>query len=267
MNLLSADKQRKQITDDEAKIIRLGILKELDSFCKQNELKYYLGFGTLIGAIRHHGFIPWDDDCDVWMTRHDLDRFIKLYQDNELYRVSHNLRDDDHFWGFVRFIDNRTTMKLGDRYIIGVNVEIYPLDACPDIKILRKIFIRLLEKFSSIQHKRTVTTFYAIKNMSWKRSSLKTFPTKVFLLLYYAIGTCFNGFRTKDFLSIFDTPYGLRPLKREWFKEVKRVKFEGLYLDVPVGYDGILRIFDGDYMSPPPPEEQIPSHNGNYFWK
>ena len=97
----------KEIGFEEAKKIRLEIMIEIDRFCRLNNIKYYLAFGTLLGAIRHKGFIPWDDDCDIMMPREDLERFLYTYKPNDRFETLSFKDKRGLFYGFACLVDKR----------------------------------------------------------------------------------------------------------------------------------------------------------------
>ena len=257
----------KKITMEEAKVIRLEILKELDSFCSSHNIRYYLAFGTLIGAIRHNGYIPWDDDVDVWMPRPDLDKFMEEYHSDGKYKLSHNRNpSDEHMWGFARLIDTRTTMKLGSHSILGVNVELYPLDGFPEEGEKRNNFVRNLKYLRAINSRMIVKVFGLVAENKWPFKKIKLRVLQRFINYYTKFGSKYSYNESVDVVAIFDTPYKLKPFKRDWFGLGIKHKFETLELMVPVKFHEVLTTIYGDYMTPPPIEEQVPSHNGNYYW-
>ena len=123
---------------DEIKKIELDILLHIHDFCKKNGLLYFLAYGTLIGAIRHKGFIPWDDDIDIQMTRADYNWMIENYNKmnpNSRYKlISPDMCESRH--PFVKFVDTHTVkiekgLDYGD-FTVGIDVDIFPLDGEPD---------------------------------------------------------------------------------------------------------------------------------------
>lgn len=135
----------RQIKDiEEIKKIQLEILKYVDQFCSQNNIKYALGYGTLIGAVRHKGFIPWDDDIDIIMRRNDYNRFIELFsKETGRYKVwSHNLQTDYPI-PYAKVTDEKTLKLEGTNYYVerGVDIDVFPLDDLPnDEKAVDKVF-------------------------------------------------------------------------------------------------------------------------------
>ena len=123
---------RKYIDSEESKRIQLEILDGIDRFCTQRGLRYSLAYGTLIGAVRHKGFIPWDDDIDLMMPRPDYDRLRKEFQADGLYLV--DLADrDDCVETFLKVCKSGTVMvdKNFGRELWGVNVDVFPVDGAP----------------------------------------------------------------------------------------------------------------------------------------
>ena len=105
---------KKTIDIKELKKIQLGLLNALDDYCVQNDLTYYLAYGTLIGAIRHKGYIPWDDDIDVMMPREDYNKFIANFNNDKhasnLKAISHEI-DTDYYLSFAKLINKSTVMQ------------------------------------------------------------------------------------------------------------------------------------------------------------
>ena len=118
---------------DEIKNSELLILDDIDRVCRKNNIKYSLAFGTLIGAVRHKGFIPWDDDIDIVMTRDNYDKFIHTYinEKNENYSILNHEFDKNYYHQFTKVVDNRTTINndnLREIKNMGVWVDVFPVD-------------------------------------------------------------------------------------------------------------------------------------------
>ena len=114
-------------------LIELDLLSQFIKLCNKYNLRYWVGFGTLLGAVRHKGFIPWDDDMDVWMPREDYDNLLK-YGNSDLrdpYFLQTTLNDDDYYCSFARLRNSNTTGILvshRNRCNNGIYMDIYPLD-------------------------------------------------------------------------------------------------------------------------------------------
>ena len=138
---------------EEIKKVELDALCELDRVCKAHGLSYFLAYGTLLGALRHQGFIPWDDDVDVHMTREDYERFYGLCRDGALrdpYRIT-SYRDGSSIYGFLKLVDTRTVAKetfIDEKNAQGLWVDVFPLERVditdPGLPRVRRRAARLL---------------------------------------------------------------------------------------------------------------------------
>lgn len=253
--------------------LELSIMKVIHSFCEENNICYYLAYGTLLGAIRHGGFIPWDDDIDIWMLRKDYDKFGKLfpeygkskglyiatkYSNPCLPRNMYKVCDD-------RTILEETKYRVGDK--IGVFVDVWPLDATPNNSVARKFhnFNMLLahsilhcgimkeEYFAGGIPRRICRVIYNVIGINrvldaWERISKK-----------YEISD-----KTISVESCAEVPRGF---SYEDFKTRHLAKFEDSEFYIPDGYDRILTCRYGDYMTLPPKEKQTPHHVQDTYWK
>ena len=130
----------REIQFEEMKKIELNILIYFTEVCEENNLRYYLGGGTLLGAVRHKGFIPWDDDIDVMMPRPDFQKLLSLSINNENYNII-KPGTAGYYYNFAKLVDTRTILEeKGIKRIdgLGVYIDIFPLDGMPETPDARK---------------------------------------------------------------------------------------------------------------------------------
>lgn len=265
------EEMEKQALEEVRKLqmIELDILKEVDRVCKEHNIRYYLGEGTLLGAIRHAGFIPWDDDVDIVMPREDLNRFMKICDQslsaNYKFQYYHNVKQ---YWvqsPKVRLLDKTEFSQPAlKKYTedIGPYIDIFPLDYAPDsieklkkqdkyIKTYRRILF-LKTKFSTPKNrKQKFMKFYS------RFMSVETIHKKIDKrAVKYQ-----NGPRNYicNFGSYYDIEKEVFPI--ETFGEPVYVPFEGMEFPVPADYHYVLEKTYGDYMTPPPKNKQVAKHS------
>ena len=155
----------KELTLDEMKAIELGILKKFDSICKENGLEYSLAYGTMLGAIRHKGFIPWDDDIDVFMKREDYEKLLALKYDDGDFEVKSYRYSKNYYFLYSKIVDKRTSICENWRAEkdMGLFVDIFPLDYCNFDGEGDKLKAQM-ELISCIQKTKAVTIWLKILN-------------------------------------------------------------------------------------------------------
>ena len=269
---------KKEITFEESKKIQFDILLYFDDFCKRNELHYSLGEGTLIGAIRHKGFIPWDDDIDVLMLRDDYDKFVSTY--NGKYRLI-SPRTEKH-WLFChsRLADERTIVEWNNPYEIchhGLWIGIFPIDNYPDnpnewqgIRSKRDFWFRIIPMKLGLcpqyEYDKNVSVFKNIKRKA-KRFLLPFVPYHIISRKLESLISTFKDMPTNNkalMTGVWHEPW---VCSSEVFSSFVEVEFEGYKFPAFNGYDAYLRCQYGDYMQLPPVEERVPKHNYIVYWK
>lgn len=257
-------------TLDELKSIELDIMKKFHTFCVEHKIKYYLCFGTLIGAIRHQGFIPWDDDIDVYMPREDYDKFCNLFPK---YQASLNLAIVNHttkpYLGRVmsKVIDTRTDLKELEYYgddNIGVFIDLFPLDGIPSNKFHRlcrifksKIFSKTIYTKKELKKKGIIEKLFLYFSKPWTELQLLDQMSNFMTKYPYAkskIVTCYAGIETCCW-------------PKEYFGDGMLQKFEDSEFFIPCNYDAILKDCYGDYIQLPPEDARKPHHITNIYWK
>jgi lipopolysaccharide cholinephosphotransferase len=260
---------------DERKKIELEILIEFDKFCKENGLTYFLAYGTLIGAIRHKGFIPWDDDIDINMPRKDYCWFVENYNKKNLngrYKaVSPKMPEAQHT--FLKFIDTKTLkIEPNIKYeygCLGIDIDIFPLDGQPEdekkynrwydnlMRIYRFFGLCGKDNTGNIKIKRRIALL-VIKPLTGGRKKLLRKAERLHQKYPYDISKYIGSIE-----SAFDERSVRFP--KEWFAKSIFVEFEGHKLPVPVEYDKVLKKIYGNYMEFPPKEEQKIHHINRMF--
>lgn len=265
----------KEIDIDELKHLQLEMLKKIDSFCNENKIKYFLTAGTLIGAVRHGGYIPWDDDIDIMMLRSDYDKFLQLFNGKiENLVVDAPELNWNYYAPYANVYDNRTLLEEGAYnghrgQEIGVKIDVFPFDILPDSELLYTITRRLVRFLNKIMAaKRNVQPFYKMR--------IKTIFVRLFFcwLPFSTIQKIIRFIATSNtkntdgdiFLRTFDITEPMRA-RKEVFASTKMLKFEDYSFPVPVEYDEYLKIRFGDYMKLPPVEKRVAEHNFKAYWK
>lgn len=270
---------KKYLSIEDLKSIELELLNDLDSFCKNNGIRYYLAYGTLIGAVRHKGFIPWDDDIDVVMPRNDYDKFIMLYNQAKKpkTKVVHHSIDNNYYLPFAKLVDTRTVLKedIDVDYEMGVYLDIFPLDNLSDDydeakRRMKKGYnydLKLGIKTLKLRKGRAIIKngiLLAGKLLLWKKTIQQ---------LLDELEDCCRETKDKSFTNYIGVIAGLtaadEPLvfEKEWFESVIPVEFEGRKYPAPVGTDSFLREIYGDYMQLPPEKERMPHHEFEAWYK
>lgn len=254
----------------------LEILKKIDKICDEINLKYCLAYGTLIGAVRHKGFIPWDDDVDIMMPRKDYDLFVQYFIEHKeklkSYEIINPQVNEKCPYTISRISDMRYRLDVDNEedYGIGLFVDVYPLDGVGNsfeesakLKNISSKYASLcfLSTRQRVKRENTKSTIkYIIKFPAFIVA--KTFGKKFFMnKLYSMAANC--DYDSSKYIGciIWASDDGVRGIfPKDWFKELIDIEFEGYMFKAPKDYDNILKHGYGDYMKLPPKRERIAHH-------
>ena len=261
--------QKKEYSIREVQEKLLDLLKYIDRICEENDLEYYLGYGTLIGAIRHHGFIPWDDDADIFMPRDHYLRFIEIVdKENGQYRIS-SLQNDPK-WNHAKAKIWDTNTKIVYPFMeyggdIGVFVDVFPMDGLSDNDAEVKRHYFWVKVNNAIRTSANHTSFWPDEKHKLLKGILRPFG-RIRGARYWAQRTekmaMKRDYRTSNRVgSTVDIgSWNLQVNYRSQYSEKLKVPFEDTMLRVPNGYDEILRVHYGDYMQIPPEDKRAGRH-------
>ncbi len=246
-------------TQNEHQAVLLELLKEFDRVCKKHDIPYVLFCGTALGAVRHKGFIPWDDDLDVSMLRSDYERFLKIAP-AELYEKYYLQAEFSKHWPmkFSKLRKNNTTYlekfhPKDKKMHQGIYIDIFPCDNAYDNEFMRKLqFYASRIVTASSLYKRGYETDNKLKKMFMACCSL--IPVKPFHR--FAMGPRKKETQyVQTFLSC-TSRYKKGIYKRSWFTETTELDFEDMKAPVAAQYDELLTTLYGDYMKLPSEEER-----------
>ena len=245
--------------------VQLALLDEAVRLCEAHGLTYYLVAGTLLGAVRHGGFISWDDDLDIAMPRADFERFIDVCEtelDPDYWLQSY--RNDDGWWLLEAKLKKKNTCfleaanaRLPNRRAAdnGIFIDVFPLDDARREDGLQIRQQRLLSKLQGMgEIKRSEK-----QGAAWKRLLVKAFSLRAILHMQQRIMRLQNGPRAGFYVG-FASQYGCRrqTIPKDRYDPPGRIEFEGKHYAAPQDTDYFLRrLYGDDYMTPPPPARRV----------
>lgn len=269
---------RQELTIQEMQAVSLEVLKVISEICEEQGFRYSLIYGTLIGAVRHHGYIPWDDDVDIMMPRPDYDKFLKYFQAHasEYPHLRAFNRDacKEYPYMITRISDDRYWIDMENEkpYGMGIFVDIYPYDGLGNTKEEAVRYGMKGDRLSSLCYQSTRMHFAIETTTSVVRKAIK-YPV---YLMSKLIGKEFFQRRLESLArkrNYDESQYigcvvwlsgGERDIfERRWFDETIMVPYEKYEFRIPKYYDEVLRHTYGDYMKLPPESERI----GHHYYK
>lgn len=262
----------------EIQLIGVGILEKLAVYLEGKNIPFYLAWGTLLGAARHQGFIPWDDDIDVAMLREDYELFARqVAQDGIASELDVFIPTVTPGYSLpnIRVCDKRTIVEIENQsrpVDQGIWVTIFPLDKMPAASFPRWLFDLRTRFLCSVIYNLQTDTVAAgsFFRRFVKNTERLLYPPRSLPKIARKADKVFKKYQGAGHgaLSILTTLTSKRKLfRREWFETFVPLEFEGKTYPAPGGYKQVLSALYGDYMSPPPPEARSPKHNYRAFWK
>ena len=273
----------RQLTLKELQQFSLEILKDVAGFCESNGIRYSLGYGTLLGAVRHKGFIPWDDDVDIMMPREDYERFRTIYK-SERYSFIDSHNTPDCYVAFGRVCDTKRTIASSSipwvRRDVGVWIDIFPIDRVPDDKeTFDRIYdaLFLLMKFNvGIRKVHTISSSRfsirkRLKIWTLKRTHprlIKRDPADIVKDMNTLISLV-SPTDSHHWSQLTCPEAGANEFfEDDEINEYVKLEFEDCEFFVWKGYDKILRDSYGDFMQLPPKNKRKPLQNYiTFYWK
>ena len=263
------DENRRQLWN-----IELRLFEKFKRICEKYDLSYFLIGGAAIGAVRHQGFIPWDDDLDIGMPRSDFDKLMKVKDElgNEVF-VEYGLNDScTEFYHFCRIRDKNSTGYIREQYkrpgVHGVFIEIYPFDNVPNLRAIRRIQWTCSQLLIQILYHRVYNS--KLREKAKKVDFfLRIFSTKSIYRLWYMSCAVLNKCKTKMVDTVSIPNYSPSEVDFFFAKDIAdtiEVPFEDTTAKIPIGNDRCLRKTYGDYMQLPPEDQRGTHHNDAVFY-
>lgn len=267
--------QRQPLTMQENQQAAIGVMKKLDEICRELGVSYTLTYGTMLGAVRHSGYIPWDDDLDIMLPRADYDQLIAWCLEHEQELMPYKLFTPetvaDYPYMIPRFCDTRYEIETENEKNCGMGafVDIYPLDGIGNTREEALATLRKRARFSSL--------YFLSTRMRCERGMTKS-PLKRLIKLpaFWAAKLIGKKWLGKQLLAmgkkcdwensryvgcvIWDTETETGLFEKDWFAQTQVMPFEQEQFRVITGYDAFLSRMYGDYMQLPPEEDRIAHH-------
>lgn len=244
----------------------LAMLIEVDRICRKNNIKYTLAGGTMLGAVRHKGFIPWDDDIDVRFKREEYEKFYEACKkdlDNEHFFLQEYRTDPNYRWGYSKMrLKGSEFIRIGQEhmhYVTGVNIDIFITDNIPDNAIQRRI---------------QIIKSYCLRKIMYSEVGMKNSKNVLMRLWYRILYLIPRDFSVKIYNNMvkksnkmkatngrcllwWESYVSYRGMALKFLDEYTELEFEGMKFSVVKDWDEYLTISYGDYMKLPPVEKRV----------
>ena len=259
------------LTLNEIQAVELEIMKQLHKWCEQNKIRYCMGYGTLLGAVRHQGPIPWDNDMDILMPRPDFEKMLRLTRNNKIGKnisILHHSKDDRYHYSVARACDDRTrvfaTYLVEQPRRLGVWVDIFPIDGMPEKSIgiknrLRAGFFKKLQRVDLYASNKQPIIRICKKFLKKIFSNNNNYHMKT--IDYYAKQIPFEeSAYVADMVEVLPIS-----MEKADFDNPILLKYEDTEFYAPRNWKDYLVKAYGDYMQLPPPEKRV-THDIRAVW-
>lgn len=254
----------------EAQMVMVDILKCVHELCEKHGLRYFLDAGTLIGAVRHKGFIPWDDDVDIGMLREDYNRFLEIAKKELPKHLFLQTFETDEYYDVypcpckVRcnntLLFEKDAKNENNKMHNGIYIDVFPYDSLPKSKLMykiqRTISYNILKSFKRIRDIPDKLSFKNKITFTFYRLVVKMFPNKRRLKLFEFL-IKWNNPKSEYMGYGVDTYWSEYIYKKSDYFDLDKLEFEGQSFYCPKNYDTILTQLYGDYMTMPKEEDRV----------
>ena len=267
-----------EISFQEEKKYLKEMLLEIKRICDLNKINFFLGGGTLLGAVRHKGFIPWDDDIDIMLPREDYNKLIQVFneQTKSDFKLIYYKNCKGYYYPYAKIVNQKTKLienKFQDIEEMGIYIDVFPIDYLPDSenkikKVFKKynFYYRLINFYKIKNHKEFTTNKVNI----FIKNLIKKFLQKV-NLIYYIINKinkiCTQYYNTNTVACIMGSYQEKEIMPKSYMDSYVDVEFEGEKYKAPNGYKEYLKKHYGNYMKLPPKDKQIAVHDNTIIWR
>ncbi len=257
----------RRMSPEETKECQIDILDFVHEFCERNNIKYWLDCGTLLGAVRHGGYIPWDDDIDIGMLREDYEKFISTFNNESQRYACYNIENNPEFeYPFAKVLDTETVLYEPDEsgLKLYVNIDIFIYDNAPDDPRLQKAMFKKRDKYvycRYFRYSKGKASGGIFKKISVKimYSVLKHFPVGYFEKKIIKNARKYEAYKTSLMGNFTGTDRFV--CDKSCFRECIWMEFEGKSYRAPIEYDKYLKALYNDYMQLPPEEKRVSHHS------